>query len=62
MGNSVEKSLFYQFVKVRGYKINRSEYAPDSFKYKSTVTLAPLFNTNKISREKMELKKTAPNL
>lgn len=56
MGNSVEKSLFYQFLKVRGYKIKESEYAPGSFKYRSSVTLVPLFNTEKISRQKMELK------
>ena len=56
MGNSVEKSLFYHFVIAKGCVIKKSEYTPSPFKYKASVTLVPMFNTESISREKMELK------
>lgn len=54
LGNSVEKSLFYKFVVAKGCKIKESEYSPGPFKYKSSVTLAPLFNTERISRDILE--------
>lgn len=54
MGNCVEKTLFYKFVVARGCEIKKSEYTPPPFKYKSPVTLVPLFNTEKISRDILE--------
>lgn len=54
LGNDVEKSLFYKFVIAKGFKIKESEFTPGLFKYKASVTLFPLFNTERISREILE--------
>jgi len=54
LGNSVEKSLFYKFVKAKGFNIKESEFTPGHFKYKASVTLLPLFNTERISRDLLE--------
>ncbi|MDR5904873.1 hypothetical protein [Franzmannia qiaohouensis] len=55
MGNGVEKTLFYQYVVAQGYDIKESRFTPGPFKYKASVTLVPLFNTDRISKSKMEL-------
>ncbi|MEL7979217.1 hypothetical protein AAG584_04195 [Vreelandella titanicae] len=55
MGNCVEKTLFYKFMVAKGCEIKESEYTPGPFKYKSSVTLIPLFNAERISRGILEL-------
>lgn len=50
MGNAVEKSLFYEYVKAKDFKIKLSEYTPDYKPYHMKPTLVPLFEDEKYSR------------
>lgn len=50
MGNAVENSLFYKYIKANGFKTKLSEYTPAFREYNKTPTLVPLFKGDRFSK------------
>lgn len=50
MGNAVEKSLFYEYVKAKGFDIKTSKYTPAKRPYSFKPTLVPLFEDKRYSK------------
>lgn len=53
MGNAIEKSLFYLFLKAMGFEFDNSRFVPNFDGYKITPRLAPLLSGDRFSKRMM---------
>lgn len=57
LGNAIENSLFYLFLKSRGFKFKVSKFTPDFNGYNMEPTLVPMVSGDRFSKELMLTRK-----